>query len=411
MRICLVGPLHVSFNPRLVREADTLTEAGHDVRVVSRQSDLALRQLDRDVMERRRWRLQSLDLCRNGELNSRWVTTALRASIYGKAFSIGLRTGSVASRAYVRGFAELQRLAETEPSDWVIAHTLPGLPIAAAAAASLNANLGFDCEDLLAEPGTDFHQIARRIQEKYLPMCDYVSVPSDQIAQRLTEQHAIIPPMVLYNVFPKRLAEGMAEPSLRRANKKLRFHWFSQTIGEGRGLEEAIKALSLLDNESELNLRGRVAEKYQNALTTLSQGLGNKVDLLFHPCISPDAIIQAMEDFDVGLALERPTNSNSARTMSNKLGSYMLAGLAIAASDTPGQREVMNQAPEAGFLYKAGNPEELATKLQAWCDDRDLLLKAKQAAWEIGRNRFCWDIEKEKLLSVLAVGKGIRFNQ
>ena len=355
-------------------------------------------------MKRRRWRLQSLDLCRNGNLNRQWLSTALRASIYGKAFSLGLRTGNVASRAYVRGFAELQRLAETEPSDWVIAHTLPGLPIAAAAAANLNAKLGFDCEDLLAEPGTEFHQIARRIQEKYLPVCDYVSVPSGQIAQRLTEQHAVIPPIVLYNVFPMRLAKGMVEPLLRPQNKKLRFHWFSQTIGEGRGLEEAIKALSLLTEQSELNLRGRVAEKYQEALTTLAMGLGNKVELLFRPCISPDVIIQAMEDFDVGLALERPTNNNGARTMSNKLGSYMLAGLAIAASDTPGQREVMNQAPQAGFLYKAGKPEELATKLQAWCDDRVLLRRVKQAAWEIGRNRFCWDIEKEKLLSVLAAG-------
>ena len=56
-----------------------------------------------------------------------------------------------------------------------------------------------------------------------------------------------------------------------------------------------------------------------------------------------------MEAFDVGLALERPENANYSRTVTNKLFSYLLAGLAVAASDTPGQRQVMSQVPNAGI--------------------------------------------------------------
>jgi glycosyltransferase involved in cell wall biosynthesis len=385
-----------------LREADTLAEAGHEVRVVCRQSDVTLRELDRLVMEGRRWKLQSLDLCRNGTVNRQWLTTAIKARGYERAFSAGFRTGNIASQAYVRGFGQLRRLAEKEPTDWFIAHTLPGLPIAAAAAARLKAKLGFDCEDLLAEPGTPHQQIARRIEERYLPVCDYVSVPSQKMGQRLNEQHEISPPIVLYNVFPQRLANGMVEPSARSPNATLRFHWFSQTIGEGRGLEEAIQALNLLNAQTELHLRGRVTDNYRDALKSLSRTFGDKVELVFHPCVSPDVIIQSMEHFDIGLALERPTDGNASRTMSNKLGSYMLAGLAIAASDTPGQREVMEQAPEAGFLYRADKPQELASKLQIWHDERKLLRQAQQAAWDIARNRFSWDVEKGKLLSVLS---------
>lgn len=36
MRICLIGATHVSQSPRLLREADSLSEAGHDVRVIAR---------------------------------------------------------------------------------------------------------------------------------------------------------------------------------------------------------------------------------------------------------------------------------------------------------------------------------------------------------------------------------------
>jgi glycosyltransferase involved in cell wall biosynthesis len=108
-----------------------------------------------------------------------------------------------------------------------------------------------------------------------------------------------------------------------------------------------------------------------------------------------------MDQFDVGLALEPLENRNAALTQSNKIGSYFLAGLAIAATDTPGQREVMDQAQDAGFLYAPGKPELLAQGLQRWVEDRKALRSAQQAAWEAARSRFCWDFEKEKFFAAL----------
>src|ERR1051325_80489 len=263
MRICLVGPLHVSFNPRLLREADTLAEAGHDVRVVCKQSDQALSVLDGNVLTGKLWKLDSVNHCRNGSLNKTWLSAAVQSKLLEKAFRFGLRTDGVATKGYVRGLAQLQRLAEREAADWYIAHTLPGLPIAAGAARARNAKLGFDCEDLLAEASADLSTLADRVERRYLPSCDYISVPSDCMARRLMENHAIATPTVLYNVYPTRLAEGMLRPEARPMNAKLRFHWFSQTIGEGRGLEEAIEALSLLNTKPELHLRGRLSQTYE----------------------------------------------------------------------------------------------------------------------------------------------------
>ena len=116
-------------------------------------------------------------------------------------------------------------------------------------------------------------------------------------------------------------------------------------------------------------------------------------------------VIRNMEQFDVGLALERPDHGNYSLAATNKLFGYLLSGLAVAATDTPGHREVMEQIPSAGFLYHAGNPAALAAGLGNWIADRERLRAAQQCAWDAARVRFCWDKEKEKLLTLLTSAK------
>jgi hypothetical protein len=60
MKICLVGATHPCHNPRLVREADTLADAGHDVRVVTPSHSETAR-LRRRLVATRRWRFEPVD--------------------------------------------------------------------------------------------------------------------------------------------------------------------------------------------------------------------------------------------------------------------------------------------------------------------------------------------------------------
>ena len=48
-RICLVSPGHLSSNPRLVKEADALHEAGYAVRVVAGDVTPSVRHLDNTI--------------------------------------------------------------------------------------------------------------------------------------------------------------------------------------------------------------------------------------------------------------------------------------------------------------------------------------------------------------------------
>jgi hypothetical protein len=52
-------------------------------------------------------------------------------------------------------------------------------------------------------------------------------------------------------------------------------------------------------------------------------------------------------------------------------------------------------------MYPCGRPELLAEQLRRWRDHRIGLRAAQSAAWRAARERFCWDVEQTKFLSLL----------
>lgn len=398
MRICLVGATHPCHNPRLIREADSLAADGHDVRVVAPSFMVDLRAKDLALLKNRKWRLETVDYCPGGLGNYRSFRTRGVRRAYAEIFAV-TQLRFLADRAYVPALHALAKKAGSEPADWIIAHAHAALPAAAKAAKVVRARLGFDCEDLLSESPHEAAGFVKLIEEKYLGSCNYVSVPSEVIRNALMQTYGIPAPLVLYNVFPVSLLNGSVPPNQRKRNSTVRLYWFGQTIGEGRGIEDAIAAARLLGNRAEIHLRGRWAAGYEQTITSLADQANVKV--VQYPPIPHDELIASMTEFDVGLALETADDPAYAKTVTNKLCSYFLAGLAVAATDTPGQREVLNQVPGAGFLYSSRDPESLAKGINNWIENREALINAQQAAWDAARSRFCWDFEKEKFFAAL----------
>jgi glycosyltransferase involved in cell wall biosynthesis len=400
-RICLITPQHVSFQPRTLREADAFAEAGHDVRVVCRQIEPGLSDFDRELMRSRSWRLQAVGLSRVTHRRA-WFVSGMSWKIYQALYRAGLMSSGIVNRSCFKGFESMVRAASGEPTDWLIAHTQSSLAVAAEAKRHLNARLGFDCEDLLTEISGDPSDVVSLIERNYLPLCDYISAPSKCLARELVRAHKVPAPVILYNVFPTSLAAGLRPPNQSQHSPVLRLHWFGQTIGKGRGLEDAFKALEILSIEPvELHLRGRVAVDFQSEIDRLKarQDIGEKV--FIHPIVSPSELIRTMDQFDIGLSLERPDHGNYSLAATNKLFSYILGGLGVAATDTPGHREVFEQAPTIGFLYQAGQPETLAAKLRELILDKQALSLLQKNAWDVARKKFCWDVEKQKLLDLV----------
>jgi glycosyltransferase involved in cell wall biosynthesis len=399
-RICLITSAHISYNPRLVKEADALTEAGYDVRVVSVNVEPKKWQLDRGLMASRTWQLTPL--CINRRL---WLLAGIRQKAL--AHSSIFWVGDWDALAFSRYCRQLAKLALSRQEDLFIAHNLEALPAAFHAARSQGAKLGFDAEDYHRgefdeSPRTEWQRVlVARIEQKYMPQCDYVSAASPGIAETYAQLLDVRTPRVILNAFPLCERSGLtpaSELAQERKGDGISLYWYSHVIGPGRGLTDVVEALGIIRGNIHLHLRGERIEGFHDELFGLARRSG--VDNFIHVLspVPPEQLVERSAQHDIGLALEMGHTPNRKIAITNKILNYMLAGLGIAATDVPAQRDIVAASPGAGFLYAPGDAQALAKGLNVWLKDPAALKRAKTAARHWAEARFCWDREKTKLL-------------
>lgn len=407
-RICLVTTGHLATNPRLVKEADALTEAGYGVRIVA-CSFWPWAETADQAFENRSWRVTTIPFgAMASSLQGLWQRLRHRA-----ASDLAKRVGPARLPAAVLRQAahyvtpELGRAAAAEPADLYIAHNLGALPAAARAACQHGARLGFDAEDFhrgeLADVPANAAQraLVAALEERYLPQCDYVTAASDGIGRAYADATGIDRPTTILNVFPRADREAVVDPAALDAevpDGARSLHWFSQTIGPGRGLEDAVRALPLLPDDVVLSLRGGWADGYERELRGLAHacGVAHRVHFVGH--CPPDEVVRRASEHDLGLALEVGETVNRDLCVTNKVFTYLLAGLPVAATATTGQRAVCAALPEATQLYAPGDAAELASAVAKLLTSSE----SRTAADHAGRQRYNWDAEQGLFLDIVA---------
>ena len=221
MKICLITNTLVSYNPRLLKEADTLHENGHDVRVISVSNNSERAEADEKLALSRTWKWEKLDFLPEklfGRL--RWLISGIRVKLFLQLSKLSLSFNN-AELAFCRYLPETLITVLEEPADLYIAHNLQSLPVAAKAAKATNGLLGFDVEDfhIGEDSSITFNPHEQKLKEyiigKYIIDCDYLSTTSEAMAQALIQEFKIPYPTVLYNVFPLAYSTGLLPPKSR----------------------------------------------------------------------------------------------------------------------------------------------------------------------------------------------------
>jgi glycosyltransferase involved in cell wall biosynthesis len=405
VRVCLISSIHPWVNPRLIKEADTLAACGHDVFVVTKAVDRWSHQRDELLLAGKPWTAHRVGLMRDDPSSRwRWLSTAVRAELALGAYR-ACGAGRLAEEAYNRGFGHMLRAAIDTRATFFIAHTQGALPVAARAATRAGVGFGFDCEDLLAEEAADglrdpsVRRAILDIERTYLPKAAYVTATSRAMAAYLAGLYGIPVPVVIYNVFPRASFELLQPPAGRRRRDTLELVWISATIGPGRGLEDAVRALARLPDSVHLTIFGRMLPTYESHLTALLHDAGVGARITIRPVVEPATIAATIAAFDVGLSLDLNNCANRSLTVCNKVFEYLQAGLVLAATDTPGHREVIESVPDTGFLYPPGDVVALANHLLGYVGDHHSVVAAQTAAWDAGRQRYNWDHDREVFLA------------
>ena len=398
-RICLVSPGHLSSNPRLVKEADALHEAGYAVRVVAGDVTPSVRHLDNTISARAPWPVVKV------KVGARpiYLVRRFRQEIARKSFAF--RGGGVRQAVWAHSpiTQKLAKAAAAEAADLYIGHYVAALPAVAWAARQHHAKLGFDAEDdhvgeLIDAPESRLEIALRhKIEAHFLAQCQHRTAASPDIANAYNRRYGVSMIPIL-NVFP--LSTAPQTPAFDRCcnEHRLSIYWFSQTIGPGRGLEHILKAMARMRNDAKLSIRGSDYMGYSARLQELAAELAVRDRLQFLPSAPPDEMVRLAAQHDVGLASEIGTPPSRAVCLTNKIFTYLLAGIPVLLSDTPAQRQLARQLGSAARLVALDDPDKIAQVLDDLAMDVTTLIAAKREAWNQGQTRFNWDKEKKRLL-------------
>ena len=406
-RLALVTAGHLSTCPRMLKAADALAEEGYDVEVVSTRSTAWAVETDLALQSERRglYRSTVVDYTRSqGRLL--YAKSGLRRRI---ARALAARTSEtpfrLATRAFARVHDELVFAALATSADFFYGGTTGGIAAACEAAGRSGRPYALDLEDFFSgEPpeGSLDQKLAERIERDILPGARFLTASSGPIADAYAAKYGVTA-ATIHNVFP---LPGRPPDLESRREGPLRLYWFSQTVGPGRGLEETIAAAGVSGVEGELHLRGAIAESYRETLRKLAREKAPRLALTLHPPGPPDEMTSLASSFDIGLSLEQPVSFNRPLCLTNKALVYLLAGLALVMTDTPGHRPLREDLGDKGLVVPPGDVAGLAQGFRRFASDRNYLLECRLASWRAAATRWHWEHSEErgKLLRLFEEG-------
>jgi glycosyltransferase involved in cell wall biosynthesis len=392
MKIVLVSPGQPSLNPRLVKEADTLVEAGYAVIVLYGYWNQWASKFDEQLFAKKKWTAVRIG---GDPITSKWIYNQSRvihkiAKNLSKIFPFFFDDWAIARNSY-----HLIKEVKKYRADLYIAHNLGALAAVIKSASKYSAKCAFDAEDFHRnEGGNDENHIDRliktRLEKKYFPYLNYFSASSPLVSSAYNDLFPELHPEIILNVFP---SDKRVSKPRQNNDTSIKLFWFSQTIGHGRGLEEVIKALDTFDEGIfELHLLGQVNPSFK---------INGKARVHLHEPIPSEELIYFASQFDIGLAVETGVPLNRDICLTNKIFTYIQAGLCVVASDTRAQVQLFSQCPGIGKIYQKSNPQALAGTLSYFQQHRDELFNARSCSFDVAKHKLNWENESERFLRLV----------
>ncbi len=235
------------------------------------------------------------------------------------------------------------------------------------------------------------------LEKEVLAGASHVTCTSEAMAEAIGRAYGRRPEVV-YNAFPLAEASETAPDPGPEGPKVL---WISQALGPGRGLELLAEALSRCEPKFTVTLvgnpQGNYAETFCSRIPVACRG---RVKL--QKQLKDREVLEFMNQHHIGLALEQKKPLSRDLTVTNKILQYLLCGLAVAATDTMGQREIAVQADGAVQVCGAEDPAGLAKILNRWATDSASLKMARVQARKVAMKKYCWEKEAQKVVRLVS---------
>lgn len=393
VRILIVTNGALCRNPRVLKEATALGRARHDVTVLTIRNQAAAEQYDVDLLRTAPFQRVVVDVMPTP------THAAFRHRAVFKLARYAVRTFGWQTPEALGPYAALLQAARERPADLTIVHNEVAHCVGAQLLAEgrrVSADIeDWHSEDLLpADRRGRPLRLLRRVERTLLHRAAYTTTTSQALATALHHRYGGHQPTVISNSFPL-----PPRPERRGPGSTPAFFWFSQTLGPGRGLETFVAAWARTSRPSRLVLLGEGRPEYRAELLALVPS-ERQAAVEFLPWVAPAELPAVIARHDIGLALEDPAIVNRDLTITNKVLQYLGAGLAVVATATAGQREVLAHDASTGVIVQdPSNTPVVTALLDALLADPVGLLLRQQAARGLAEDIYCWEREEPRLLA------------
>lgn len=412
MRITMLVANPITYDGRVVRNAQTLVEAGHEVTVIG-----VIGPNDRlgELPEGSGFRALRIDRRRRGagiRPTLRWAHSALRQRVAHKLCGLlpdrALRRLPVLpALAEATSGPELMLAALRTDPQVLHANDLNTLPSAAWAGRLLGIPYVYDAHELYPDEQPDMPALDRRVrwasEEHYARGAAAVLTVNDLLADEIAKRYGVQRPVVLRNV-PRPVAVTPPDARLLGPAGSLHLLHHGAHIGlEHHGTPDILRAMALCGPglDLRLTLRGGLSESGEAALRARLDELGlSRQARIFPPVAGAEALVRAAADdgADLGLAVHPGSCLSFRYASSSKIFEYQAAGLAVCATDLLGNR--VSAAAAGAVFFPEGDVEALAQHFRALASDRHRLREMQRAAYAFAQAELRWDKERERLLEV-----------
>ena len=382
-RVCMFVTNCVSVDTRVIKEAATLTAAGHAVTVLGLSEP---GQAARETLEGftiRRLRPDTLRRRRPGALGSALAPVAMAWALVDY---------------WRRGFLA----ATAEPFDVFHAHDLVTLPVAWAARRRRGGAVVYDAHELFTELSRldpVSRAVFRVLERLLIGRADRVITVNDSIAAELARRYGVATPRVLRNC--PRTFGRRPDPSQSSLRERARLPagipivLYQGLYMPHRGLENLVKAAGRF-RRAHLVLMGWGPLLENLKAVAVSEGVTDRVT--FIDPVPMGELLAVTAGADLGVIPYRNVGLNNFFTSPNKLFEYCAAGVPVAASRFPELIKVV-EGQQVGRTFDPDDPGSIATAVNAIVDDPAELARFRDNAGRAAAG-YSWEREAEALHAV-----------
>jgi len=382
MSVCMVVISNLRRDPRVYKEAKTLVENGYEVIVITVNE------------ERKSTGLENMD-------GIKVIEIPLRS--FEHKFTFYRRVRNLLSRIKFR--LTLSKRVFFIKADIYHAHNINTLLVTFLAARFRRKRLILDVHELWTEQAPQTKDIFLKIEKVWgqllerllINHVDRVITVNESIAQVLSSRHHLPVPLVLMNcayTLPHERSDKLRQRLSLNDDTKIILYQGGYYY-ETRALENLVLSAQFISKGIIVFIGFGSSQKLESLIE--EKKLASKVKIL--NTVPSQGIHEYISSADVGVIPFLDNNLNSHFASPNKLFEYLMGGVAIATSDLPVIRKVIEESSAGGF-FDPFDPKDIARAINEIIEDEDKLEKMKKNARQTALTRYNWEMESRKLLDL-----------